>query len=192
MQKKDVKINGVYTVKVARNRTRVRITQVNSHGGWDGVNTATGKNVRIKSAQRLLVPVDSQPEPAEDDSIEAKPCPAMFQPSWPDADKADKTTNAKPKRDTGEPAATETKPGDKPNKPLSLINAAAIVLEACDRPLSCKEIIAKAIDAEIWQPKEGKTPSNTLYASLLREIKNKADDARFEKADRGKFTLKQA
>ena len=192
MQKKDVKINGVYTVKVGRNRTHVRITQTNSHGGWDAINTITGKNVRIKSPQRLLAAVDSTPEPSENDSTQAKPCPAMFQPSWPDADKTSKPANTKQRSDTGEPAATEIEPAEKPNKPLSLINAAAIVLEACDRPLSCKEIIAKAIDAEIWQPKEGKTPSNTLYASLLREIKNKADDARFEKADRGKFTLKQA
>lgn len=191
MQKKDVKINGVYTVKVGRNTSQVRITQENPHGGWDGV-TATGKAMRIKSAQRLLAPVENTPESAENDSTQAKPCPAMLRPSWPDADKTNKPANAKSKRDTGEPDATSAKPTKKPEKPLSLLNAAAIVLKACDRPLSCKEIIVKAIDADIWQPKAGKTPVNTLYASILREIKNKAENARFEKADRGKFALKQA
>ena len=69
----------------------------------------------------------------------------------------------------------------------SLINAAAIVLQACKRPLSCNEIIEKAIDADIWQPGKGKTPANTLYASILREIKTKGVGSRFAKTGRCKF-----
>ena len=55
MKAKDVQIGQVYTLKVANNitHTHVKITAVNPHGGWDGVNMATGKAVRIKSAQRL-------------------------------------------------------------------------------------------------------------------------------------------
>ncbi len=75
-------------------------------------------------------------------------------------------------------------------KPLSLMNAAAIVLKACDRPLSCKEIVAKAIETDVWRPKAGKTPANTLYSSILREIAKKGDKSRFRKSDqRGKFEL---
>jgi hypothetical protein len=100
--------------------------------------------------------------------------------------KASKPTKTKTKRDTGETVVTVAKPDA---KPLSLLKAAVIVLEACDRPLSCKEIIEKAIDAKIWKPGAGKTPANTLYSSILREIAKKAKASRFVKADRGKFKL---
>jgi len=100
--------------------------------------------------------------------------------------KATRKAKSKTKRDTGESVATVAKPDA---KPLSLLNAAVIVLEACDHPLSCKDIIEKAIDAKIWKPRAGKTPSNTLYSSILREIAKKGADSRFVKVERGKFKL---
>jgi len=107
--------------------------------------------------------------------------------------KATRKAKSKTKRDTGEAVAPQAKSVAtvaKPDaKPLSLLNAAAIVLEACDRPLSCREIIEKAIDAGVWTPGTGKTPANTLYASILREIAKKAKASRFVKAERGKFKL---
>lgn len=39
-------------------------------------------------------------------------------------------------------------------------------------------------------PKESiKTPANTLYAAIIREINAKGDDGRFRKVERGKFQL---
>jgi hypothetical protein len=40
-----------------------------------------------------------------------------------------------------------------------------------------------------WTSPGGKTPDATLYAAILREITAKGKDARFYKADRGKFAL---
>ena len=41
-----------------------------------------------------------------------------------------------------------------------------------------------------WETK-GATPHATLYAAMIREIKAKGKDARFEKADRGQFQLRK-
>jgi len=41
----------------------------------------------------------------------------------------------------------------------------------------------------LWTPRDGKTPANTLYAAISREIKLKGDASRFAKAERGKFAL---
>lgn len=41
-----------------------------------------------------------------------------------------------------------------------------------------------------WTSPGGKTPSQTLYASILRDIR-KGKGARFVKADRGEFALKK-
>ena len=56
MKKNSVKVGQVYAAKVTNKVVPVRIDAVNPHGGWDATNEATGKKVRIKSAQRLRGP----------------------------------------------------------------------------------------------------------------------------------------
>jgi len=53
MLKKDVVIGATYVVKVSEKLAPVRITEACSYGGWVGINTATGREVRIRSAQKL-------------------------------------------------------------------------------------------------------------------------------------------
>jgi len=53
MKKHQVKVGTTYRVKVSGSVQDVSITGENPHGGWDGVNVATKRAVRIKSAQRL-------------------------------------------------------------------------------------------------------------------------------------------
>jgi hypothetical protein len=50
MKKDEIKIGTIYRVKVSGTVQDVRITGENPHGGWDGVNIATNRPVRIKSA----------------------------------------------------------------------------------------------------------------------------------------------
>ena len=96
-------------------------------------------------------------------------------------------TSEENKRDTGEPAATRGQNG----KSLSLIDAAAQVLAKQGEPMRCQAIVDAAIEQELWQTRSGKTPANTLYAAILREIKTKGatGGSRFIKADRGQFAL---
>ena len=61
--------------------------------------------------------------------------------------------------------------------------------ELYDDPMRCKDIVDLAVARGLWTPGNGRTPANTLYASILREIKTKGDASRFVKADRGKFAL---
>ena len=53
MKKDQVKIGRTYTAKVGDRQVTVRIDSTHSRGGWNATNTATGKRIRIKSAQRL-------------------------------------------------------------------------------------------------------------------------------------------
>jgi len=52
--------------------------------------------------------------------------------------------------------------------------------------MSAKAIAQRAIEAG-WKT-NGRTPHATLYAAMIREIKDKDEQARFRKVDRGKFT----
>jgi len=56
VKKADVTIGSTYIVKVSGKLTKVRITRPSPYGGWDGLNLATWREVRIRSAARLRYP----------------------------------------------------------------------------------------------------------------------------------------
>jgi hypothetical protein len=57
VKKADVRIGSIYIVKVSGKLTRVRLTRESPYGGWDGLNLATQREIRIRSAARLRAPV---------------------------------------------------------------------------------------------------------------------------------------
>ena len=70
---------------------------------------------------------------------------------------------------------------------MSCLDAAAKVLADKGEPMNCKEMIDAMGSKGLWKSPGGKTPHSTLYAAILREQKTKGKEARFKKADRGKF-----
>jgi len=71
---------------------------------------------------------------------------------------------------------------------MSGLDAAAQVLAEADEPLSCKAIVERMLAAGLWATR-GRTPSQTIYASITREIARKGDGARFHKVSPGRFEL---
>ena len=74
----------------------------------------------------------------------------------------------------------------------SLLDAAEIVLKTCPhQPLSAKAIVKLATQDGLWKPGAGKTPANTLHASINKEIKTKGDTSRFTRSSevKGAFLL---
>lgn len=74
-----------------------------------------------------------------------------------------------------------------PEKKLSLLNAALEVLKSGDESLTTRQMVAAAKDRGLWTPGSGKTPEQTLYSAIMREIRDKGDASRFEKDARGHF-----
>ncbi|MBI1371813.1 MAG: hypothetical protein GC159_03510 [Phycisphaera sp.] len=97
-----------------------------------------------------------------------------------------KPGGAKKKSTSKKNAKTEAKP-----KKLSLIDAAAQVLGESKEPMNCKQMVDQVITKKLWST-DAPTPHATLYSSILREIQNKGDEARFTKVDRGLFTRSAA
>src|SRR5437868_13178017 len=52
--------------------------------------------------------------------------------------------------------------------------------------MSCNEMVEAAFAKKYWTS-NGKTPSQTIYAAVIREITKKGKDSRFKKTDRGQF-----
>ena len=159
MQKSEVTIGGTYTAKVTNKLVKVRIDAVSRYGGWEATNIATGKKVRVKSAQRLRSEVG-----AESAGGNSKAC---------------KATATKAKR----PSKGEKKP-----KAMSGLDAAAKVLEGSSEPMNVKQIVEAAESKGYWKSPGGKTPHATIFSAVIREIAKKGDQSRFRKAERGKFT----
>ena len=53
MRKQEIIIGCRYTAKVSGRVQVIRITSPSVYGGWNAVNEATGREVRIKTAGRL-------------------------------------------------------------------------------------------------------------------------------------------
>ncbi len=85
-------------------------------------------------------------------------------------------------------APTTAKPSTIPKeKKVSLLSAAAIVLAATKEPMRAPQILEAITKRDLWSSPNGKTPEQTLYAALIREIAAKGDKARFKKHDKGVF-----
>ena len=80
--------------------------------------------------------------------------------------------------------------GKAPAKPkrTSLLEAATRVLKETRKTMRSGDIVEVILKKDYWQT-TGKTPSATLHAAMIREIKDKGQKARFKKVDRGLFGL---
>ena len=194
MKKNEVKVGRVYTAKVTNKVVQVRIDAESRYGGWDATNLATGKKVRIQSAQRLRAAVGG--DGAKTGGKKGKGTQkAKAQPARTSAPRPKTRPRPTPATAATEPAAAEK--ADKPKrtrakkepkeKRMSGLDAAAKVLEESGQPMTAKEMVEAAEAKGYWKSPGGKTPHATVYSAIIREIKAKGAEARFSKADRGKF-----
>ncbi len=161
MSKSAIRAGDRAFVKVGRNLVEVRVDG-KAESGWN-VTSRTGKSMTVKT---LLT--------AEGDTLAAHEAEA------PASAKAE----AKAKPAAPSPKAV-------PPKGLGLLSAAAAVLERSDAPMSVKAMIEAAKSEGLWTPKGGKTPEQTLYSAIIREIRDKGNASRFRKEGRGLFAFAQ-
>lgn len=178
MKKDEVKIGGFYTAKVSDKRTTVKIDRVNPRGGWAATNIQTGKAIRIKSAQRLRGETRGPGEKAEPVDAAQDADVAASAAQTPAAEAPAKTAGAR--RPNAEKPTTERK--------LCGLDAAAQVLAEAGGPLNTKDMVERMLAGGLWKT-DGKTPTATIYAAIIREIATKGEKARFKKVERGKFEV---
>ena len=86
-----------------------------------------------------------------------------------------------------EPVAPVSTPEAAQTKRMSLMDAAVAVLKESGEPMNTREIVKMATEKGYWTPTACKTPEQTLYGSIFREIKTK-EEPRIVKSDvKGKF-----
>jgi len=187
MKKSEVKVGQAYLAKVSDRVVSVRIDSVHSRQGWNGTNTATGKRIHIKSAQRLRGPAKADKKKlaavAKGDQENARLRDERAKvPDGMTASERAMAKSARPK------AKTAAKPNGKPKR-MSALDAAAAVLKKANGPMNCKALITVMAEQGLWKSPGGKTPHSTIYAAMLREASTKGAKARFKKVDRGLFAF---
>ena len=163
-----ITIGTIAIVKIGRNEVEVTVTEITANG-WKVKSQTTGREFEVRRIERIVT------EPAE----EAEP--ETTAPAEPETEEEDNAVNPAP----------ESGSGPRPEKKLSLLNAAAKVLAACRTPMNCKEMIAKAVEMGLWTPTGAKTPEQTLYSGIFREIKS-TDEPRFKKSETRKGSFEYA
>ena len=153
--------------KVGRNLVEVRV-KAKTETGWT-VTTRTGRTLAVRSLEAV---------PGAAAGIASAATPKAAAKAAKAAAKA--TPKAAPKTEASAAAAV-------PKKGLSLLNAAATVLERSGEAMPVRAMIEEAKASGLWTPTGGKTPEQTLYSAIIREIKDKGDASRFRKAGRGLF-----
>ena len=161
MSKSAIRAGDRAFVKVGRNLVEVRVDG-KAEGGWS-VTSRTGKSM---TARTLLT--------AEGETLVAH--------------EADAPT---PARDAAKAKPAAPTPKAVPRKGLGLLSAAAAVLERSDAPMSVRAMIEAAKSDGLWTPGGGKTPEQTLYSAIIREIRDKGNASRFRKEGRGLFAFAQ-
>lgn len=68
---------------------------------------------------------------------------------------------------------------------LSALDATAKVLSESGEPMNAKSLIETMATKGYWTSPGGQTPHATLFAALIREIKVKGAESRFQKVNRG-------
>lgn len=152
--------------KVGRNLVEVRV-KAKTETGWT-VTTRTGRTLAVRSLEAV-------PGSAAGIASAATPKAA--------AKAAKAAAKAAPK------AAPKTEAAAVPKKGLSLLNAAATVLERSGEAMPVRAMIEEAKASGLWTPTGGKTPEQTLYSAIIREIKDKGGASRFRKDGRGRFSF---
>ena len=152
--------------KVGRNLVEVRV-KAKTETGWT-VTTRTGRTLAVRS-------------------LEAVPGAAVGIASAGTPKAAAKAAKAAAK--AAPKAAPKTEAAAVPKKGLSLLNAAATVLERSGEAMPVRAMIEEAKASGLWTPTGGKTPEQTLYSAIIRETKGKGGASRFRKDGRGRFSF---
>lgn len=154
-----IKVGSKVILKVGRNAVEVEILKPMADGDAYWVKSiASGKEFMMPSA-RIKVPTVSIEPVAEPETIE----------------------NEAPN------PAPECTTAPRKEKKLSLMDAAVEVLKQSGEPMNTREMVKAATDSGLWIPTDCKTPEQTLYGSIFREMKIKENPRIVKSAVKGKF-----
>ena len=167
----NITVGTIVMVKVGRNEIEVVVTEITANG-WKVKKVGSDREFIVTRIERVIA------EPGAPEAVPAT------EPETEAVD-AEIPSEAEEEVDTPNPAPES---GGSPEKKLSLLNAALLVLKRSRTSLNTKEILAQVVEEGLWSPNGAKTPEQSLYSAFFREIKEKETPrVRKSAARRGAF-----
>lgn len=169
----DVTVGSKVIVKVGCREINATVLEV-TETGCRVRSIASGKE--FSTARIIRVVEQEESQPAEESPMSENTSMEVEQPTESE------------EQDAPNPAHESATPV-KPAKKMSLMDAAVEVLKTSEQPLNTREIVKAATDAGLWIPTACKTPEQTLYGSIFREIATKENPRIVKSEKKGKFRL---
>ena len=203
----EVKVGSLIRVKVGRNLIYAKVVEI-LDGAVRVCSLANNKEFNVPESRVQLdgeqpAPANAEPQTETSDASDSAESeePQTEEPTEP-AEAEQATVEVVPEDEAAEftPSGEDEEDeyainpaheSDKPVKRMSLLSAAVEVLKAAgpEHPMNCKEILEAILERHLWTPTECKTPEQTLYGSLFREISTK-EHPRIAKSNvKGKFVI---
>ena len=182
----NITVGTIVMVKVGRNEIEVVVTEITANG-WKVKKVGSDREFIVTRIERVIAepgaPEAASATEPETEAVDAEIPSEAAPPTEPEVESA--APEAEEEVDTPNPAPES---GGSPEKKLSLLNAALQVLKRSRTPLNTKEILAQVIEEGLWSPNGAKTPEQSLYSAIFREIKEKETPrVRRSAARRGAF-----
>ena len=182
----NITVGTIVMVKVGRNEIEVVVTEITANG-WKVKKVGSDREFIVTRIERVIAepgaPEAASATEPETEAVDAE-SPSEAAPAT-ESEAESAAPEAEEEVDTPNPAPES---GGSPEKKLSLLNAALLVLRRSRTPLNTKEILAQVIEEGLWSPNGAKTPEQSLYSAFFREIKEKETPrVRKSAARRGAF-----
>ena len=182
-----IKLGQVFVIETANGELPVRLERLHPKGGWTARALTHGRRLQVKTERQLLfLCTDDEVRgiaqgimPKRRSKIQG---PVFREPIAPIVEDEKPRPFKKVKRPLVKRVVIVTR--------LNLLDAAYRVLSEVKKAMTTREIVAACAKKQYWVSKAA-TPHQSLTAALNREIEAKGTQSRFQKIERGKFTLRR-
>ncbi len=181
----------IVRVKVGKNLVEAEVVGLMPNGLFKVKSLNTQKEFGVKHIHELVFaakdyePEKPEPEAVTDPEAVTEPQPGTEPEPVTEPEEAEQASDGEDE----EAVINPVHESDRPKKRMSLMNAAVQLLRESPVPMNTREIVAAAIEAGLWEPTGSKTPEQSLYGSIFREIAAK-DHPRIVRAEqKGKFRI---
>ena len=154
----DYNVGEIAKARVGRNLMEVEILEDCGNGNYKVKSISSGREFNTSRLEKINNNQEETIMPEDNNTI------------------AEVETNAEVETPNTAPECATAKK----EKKQSLLDLAAKILADTGEALNCKELVAKA--KETGWVSSGKTPEQTLYSGIFREMNTKGEASRFKKS----------
>ncbi len=170
----EIKVGTIVKVKVGRNIVPAKVVEI-LEDGFRVSSVAKNKEFVVTAGRIMVDEEGAAKEQVPEQPAEEQEPAEEFQPTGEDEE--------------DEYVINPAHESDKPVKRLSLLNAAVIVLNDTKADMNTRELIEAIVERQLWTPTDCKTPEQTLYGSIFREIATKEHPRIVKSEIKGKFRI---